>query len=126
MAKEVDFFSIGTNDLAQYTLASDRMNASLAALHRASHPAVMRSIAHIVTTARGHQRWVGMCGEMAGDPRATAFLLGLGINELSMESSSLNAVKQVIRNTTTTGAQALVERVLQAESAGAVEELFTR
>ena len=126
MAKEVDFFSIGTNDLAQYTLASDRMNASLGALHRPVHPAVMRSIAHIVTTARGHQRWVGMCGEMAGDPRATAFLLGLGINELSMESSSLNAVKQVIRNTTTTGAQALVERVLQAESAGAVEELFTR
>ena len=126
MAKEVDFFSIGTNDLAQYTLASDRMNASLAALHRPFHPAVMRSIAHIVTTSRRHERWVGMCGEMAGDPRATAFLLGLGINELSMESSSLNAVKQVIRNTTTTQAQALVERVLQAESAGAVEELLTR
>jgi phosphotransferase system enzyme I (PtsI) len=126
MAKEVDFFSIGTNDLAQYTLASDRMNASLAALHQPFHPAVMRSIAHIITTARGHERWVGMCGEMAGDARATAFLLGLGINELSMESSSLNAVKQVIRNTTTTEAQALVERVLQAESAGAVEELLTR
>jgi len=126
MAKEVDFFSIGTNDLAQYTLASDRMNASLAALHRPFHPAVMRSIAHIVTTSRRHERWVGMCGEMAGDPRATAFLLGLGINELSMESSSLNAVKQVIRNTTTTQAQALVEHVLQAESAGAVEELLTR
>ncbi len=126
MAKEVDFFSIGTNDLAQYTLASDRMNASLAALHRPFHPAVMRSIAHIVTTARRYERWVGMCGEMAGDPRATAFLLGLGINELSMESSSLNAVKQVIRNTTTTQAQALVERVLQAESAGAVEELLAR
>lgn len=126
MAKEVDFFSIGTNDLAQYTLASDRMNASLAALHRPFHPAVMRSIAHIITTARGHERWVGMCGEMAGDPRATTFLLGLGINELSMESSSFNAVKQVIRNTTTTQARALVERVLQAESAGAVEELLTR
>ena len=125
MAKEVDFFSIGTNDLAQYTLASDRMNASLAALHRPFHPAVMRSIAHIVTTAREHERWVGMCGEMAGDARATAFLLGLGINELSMEHSSFNAVKQVIRNTTTTQAQALVERVLQAESAGAVEELLT-
>jgi phosphoenolpyruvate-protein phosphotransferase (PTS system enzyme I) len=125
MAKEVDFFSIGTNDLAQYTLASDRMNASLAALHRPFHPAVMRSIAHIVTSARKYERWVGMCGEMAGDARATAFLLGLGINELSMEPSSLNAVKQVIRNTTTTQAHALVERVLQAESAGAVEELLT-
>jgi len=124
MAKEVDFFSIGTNDLAQYTLASDRMNASLAALHRPFHPAVMRSIAHIITTARKYERWVGMCGEMAGDPRATAFLLGLGINELSMEHSSFNAVKQVIRNTTTIQAQALVERVWQAESAGAVEELL--
>src|SRR5215467_3336703 len=124
MAKEVDFFSIGTNDLAQYTLASDRMNASLAALHRPFHPAVMRSIAHIITTARKYESWVGMCGEMAGDPRATAFLLGLGINELSMEHSSFNAVKQVIRNTTTIQAQALVERVWQAESAGAVEELL--
>src|SRR6266699_911301 len=126
MAKEVDVFRIGAGNLAQYTLASDRMTASLAALHRPFRPAVMRSIAEVVTPSRGDERWVGMCCEMAGRPRATAFLLGLGINELSMESSSLNAVKQVIRNTTTTQAQALVERVLQAESAGAVEELLTR
>ena len=124
LAKEADFFSIGTNDLAQYTLASDRMNANLAELHRPFHPAVMRSIANIVTTARQQQRWVGMCGEMAGDPRASTFLLGLGINELSMESNSLNAVKQSIRNTTTAQAQALVQSVLAAETAEQIEELL--
>ncbi len=100
------------------------MNASLAELHRPFHPAVMRSIAHIVTTARKYERWVGMCGEMAGDPHATAFLVGLGINELSMELNSFNGVKQVVCNTTTSQAQARVERVLQAESAEAVEALL--
>ncbi len=124
LAKEADFFSIGTNDLTQYTLASDRMNASLAELHRPFHPAVMRCIAQIITGARKQQRWVGMCGEMAGDPRASAFLLGLGINELSMEPISLNAVKQAIRNTTLSQAQALVQRVLEAETTDAIEELF--
>ena len=124
LAKEADFFSIGTNDLAQYTLASDRMNANLVDLHRPFHPAVMRSVAHIVTTAREQQRWVGMCGEMAGDPRASTFLLGLGINELSMEPTSLNAVKQVIRNTTTTQAQALVQAILKAETIEQIEDLL--
>ncbi len=124
LAKEVDFFSIGTNDLVQYTLASDRMNASLAYLHRPFHPAVMRSIAHIVTTARKHERWVGMCGEMAGDPRASAFLVGLGINELSMDPNAFNAVKQVVCSMTTDQAKALAERVLQAESVEAIEALL--
>jgi phosphoenolpyruvate-protein phosphotransferase (PTS system enzyme I) len=126
LAKEADFFSIGTNDLAQYTLASDRMNASLAKLHRPFHPAVMRSLAHIIRTAHEQNRWVGMCGEMAGDPRATAFLLGLGIDELSMEPSSLNAVKQVIRATTTTQAQQIVQRVLAADTAEELEEILIR
>ncbi len=124
LAKEADFFSIGTNDLAQYTLASDRMNASLVKLHRPFHPAVMRSIAHIIRTAHERNRWVGMCGEMAGDPRASAFLLGLGIDELSMEPSSLNAVKQVIRSTTITQAQQIVQRVLAADSAEELEEVL--
>jgi phosphotransferase system enzyme I (PtsI) len=124
LAKEADFFSIGTNDLAQYTLASDRMNASLVELHRPFHPAVMRSIAHIITTARQHKRWVGMCGEMAGNPRASSFLLGLGIHELSMEPNSLNAVKLVIRSTTMDQAQEVVRRVLAAETADAVEEIL--
>lgn len=125
LAREVDFFSIGTNDLAQYTLAIDRMNANLAELHRPFHPAVMRSIAHIVTTAHQHQRWVGMCGEMAGDARAAAFLLGLGIDELSMDPSSLNEVKYVIRHTPQTQAQEVVQRVLAAEHAYEIEQILT-
>ncbi len=124
LAKEADFFSIGTNDLAQYTLASDRMNATLADLHKPFHPAVMRSIAHIITTARQHGRWVGMCGEMAGDPHASVFLLGLGINELSMEVSSLNEVKQVIRHTTMAQAKSIVQRVLESDTAENIEEIL--
>ncbi|GHO84695.1 phosphoenolpyruvate--protein phosphotransferase [Dictyobacter formicarum] len=124
LAREADFFSIGTNDLAQYTLTSDRMNAGLAELQRPFHPAVMRTIAHIVRSARKLQRWVGMCGEMAGDPRASAFLLGLGINELSMEAGSFNAVKRVIRNTTMAQAREIVERVLAAESSADIEEIL--
>ncbi len=125
LAKEADFFSIGTNDLAQYTLASDRMNATLADLHKPFHPAVMRSIAHIITTARQHGRWVGMCGEMAGDPRASVFLLGLGINELSMEVSALNEVKQVIRHTTMAQAKGIVQRVLESDTAEHIEEILS-
>ncbi len=124
LAREVNFFSLGTNDLTQYTLAADRMNARLAELHRPFHPALMRSIAHVVTTARQHQRWVGICGEMAGDARATAFLLGLGINELSMDSSSLNEVKHVIRHTSQTQAQEVVQRVLAAEHAHEIEQIL--
>jgi phosphotransferase system enzyme I (PtsI) len=125
LAEEADFFSIGTNDLAQYTLAADRMNAQLTELHRPFHPAVMRTIAHIVRTAHKYQRWVGMCGEMAGNPRASAFLLGLGIDELSMEAGSLNAVKQIIRSTTVAQAQELAERVLAAASSAQIEEILS-
>ncbi|HTI13417.1 MAG TPA: phosphoenolpyruvate--protein phosphotransferase [Dictyobacter sp.] len=124
LAKEADFFSIGTNDLAQYTLASDRMNARLGELHRPFHPAVMRAIAHAVRSANEHQRWIGMCGELAGDPRVSAFLLGLGIQELSMEPKSLNAVKQVIRQTSSQQARELVEQVLNAENSAEIEQLL--
>ncbi|GCF08890.1 phosphoenolpyruvate--protein phosphotransferase [Dictyobacter arantiisoli] len=125
LAQEADFFSIGTNDLAQYTLASDRMNACLNELQRPFHPAVMRTIAHIVRIAHQYQRWVGMCGEMAGNPRASAFLLGLGIDELSMEAGSLNAVKQAIRGTTIPQALEIVERVLAADSSAAIEDILS-
>ena len=124
LAREADFFSIGTNDLTQYTLASDRMNASLKELHRPFHPAVMRAIAQIITGARQQNRWVGMCGEMAGNPRASAFLLGLGINELSMEAGSLNAVKQAIRTTTHEQAQSIVQQVLAASSSDEIEAIL--
>ncbi|GER89196.1 hypothetical protein KDW_33580 [Dictyobacter vulcani] len=125
LAKEADFFSIGTNDLAQYTLASDRMNANLAELQRPFHPAVMRTLAHIIRTTRQLECWVGMCGEMAGDPRASAFLLGLGINEVSMEAGSLNAVKHAIRSTSLAQAQDIVTRVLAAETSAEIEALLS-
>jgi phosphotransferase system enzyme I (PtsI) len=124
LAKEAAFFSIGTNDLIQYTLASDRTNEHLKDLHQPFHPAVMRSIAHVVLTARRLQRWIGMCGDMAGDARAAAFLLGLGINELSTEPARFNAVKQAIRSTLFRETQALVEQVLAAESSEAIEQIL--
>ncbi|QBD78534.1 phosphoenolpyruvate--protein phosphotransferase [Ktedonosporobacter rubrisoli] len=124
LSKDADFFSIGTNDLSQYTLASDRMNANLVELHRPFHPAVMRSIAQIITTAHKYNRWIGMCGEMAGNPRACKFLLGVGLDEFSMEVNSLNAVKQIIRSTTRGEAQEIVQRVLAAESADEIEQIL--
>lgn len=124
-AREVDFFSIGTNDLTQYTLACDRMNATLADPHRPFHPALIRSVAHIVTTARMYQRWVGVCGEMASNPHTATFLVGLGINELSMEPNALNAVKEAICRVTSTATREAVQQVLQATSAQEVEALLS-
>jgi phosphotransferase system enzyme I (PtsI) len=97
LAPEVDFFSIGTNDLAQYTLAADRTNTQLAALADAFHPAVLRLIRTVVEAAHSHGKWVGLCGELAGDPLATPVLLGLGVDEFSMNSRAIPAVKQAIR-----------------------------
>ena len=124
-AREVDFFSIGTNDLTQYTLARDRTNAALADSHRTFHPALMRSVAHIVTTAQQYGRWVGVCGELASDPRLTPFLVGLGVNELSMEPNALNAVKRAISHTTRSRAAQAAQRVLQAGSAEEVESILS-
>ncbi len=123
-AREADFFSIGTNDLTQYTLASDRMNASIAGPHRPFHPALMRSVAHIVTTARARQRWVGVCGEIASNPRATTFLVGLGVNELSMEPGALNTIKQAICGISSQRAVERVKLVLEAETAEEVEDVL--
>lgn len=124
-AREVDFFSIGTNDLTQYTLARDRTNASVADPHRTFHPALMRSVAHIVTAARKYRRWVGVCGEIASNPRLTPFLIGLGVNEVSMEPGSLNAVKQAISRTTSLQAAEAAQRVLQADTAEEVESILS-
>lgn len=92
-AKEVDFFSIGTNDLVQYTLAVDRMNEKVSYLYDYLHPAVIRSVRTIIQAAHQHGKWVGMCGGMAGDPLAAPILLGLGLDEWSMEAGAINRVK---------------------------------
>jgi phosphocarrier protein FPr len=100
LAEHVDFFSIGTNDLTQYTLAMDRQNPELAAQADALHPAVLRLIGQTVAGAAAHGRWVGVCGGLAGDPFGAALLTGLGVNELSMTPREVPAVKARLRGTT--------------------------
>ncbi len=97
LAPHVDFFSIGTNDLIQYTLAIDRLNDRIAHLYQPTHPAVLRMIRLTVEAARRRGIWVGVCGEMAGDPMLVPLLIGLGVNELSAAPASVPRIKHVIR-----------------------------
>ena len=96
-ASEVDFFSIGTNDLTQYTLAAERGNPRVAALSDPFHPAVLNLIHQVVVAAHACSKWVGVCGEMAGEPLAAPVLVGLGVDELSMNAPSIPAIKGIIR-----------------------------
>lgn len=98
LAKHVDFFSIGTNDLIQYTLAADRMNEKISYLYNPMHPAVLKLIKMTIDAAHSAGRWCGMCGEMAGDEKAIPTLLEYGLDEFSMSSSSILNVKKIIIN----------------------------
>jgi phosphoenolpyruvate-protein kinase (PTS system EI component) len=122
----VDFFSIGTNDLAQYVLAADRGNAQVAALADALHPAVLRLIDTVARAAEEGARSVAVCGEMAGDPVAIPLLLGLGITELSMASARIPLAKQTVRATDLGAARQLAADALVAESAAEVRRLVAR
>ena len=122
LAAEVDFFSIGTNDLTQYVMAADRGNARVASLASALQPAVLRLIGQTVEAAHEAGIWVGLCGELAGDERATPLLLGLGLDELSMSAPSIPAVKEAIRSLTMEEAQRMAGKALQLSSASDVEE----
>lgn len=115
-AREVDFFSIGTNDLTQYTMAADRGNQKLTRLADACHPAVLRQIARVIECAHAAGIWVGLCGELGGDPDAAPILLGLGLDEFSMASSSIPRTKALIRNWTTSAARELAADALKMES----------
>ena len=111
----VDFFSIGTNDLIQYTLAVDRGNAQIAHLYNPFNPAVLRLIERTIRSARERGIWAGMCGEMASDPYAAVLLLGMGITELSMSAPSIPRVKEMIRSVTSTQAKELLADVMKME-----------
>ncbi len=124
LAEEADFFSIGTNDLAQYTLAAERGNERVAALADALHPAVLELIRLAATAAAGKARWTGVCGELAGDPLAAPLLIGLGVTELSMSAPAIPHVKQVVRRTDLVSARALAEKALRLSSAAEVRELL--
>lgn len=117
LAKEVDFFSIGTNDLIQYSLAIDRVNEHVAYLYEPLHPAILRMVRNVVNA--GHEAGipVGMCGEMAGDPVYSLLLLGMGLDELSMSAFSIPRVKQVLRNISYDDAKAITEKVFSLSTA---------
>ncbi|MFN2136936.1 MAG: phosphoenolpyruvate--protein phosphotransferase [Candidatus Promineifilaceae bacterium] len=122
LAREVDFFSIGTNDLTQYTMAADRGNPTVAGLAQALNPAVLRLIKQTVDAAHAAGIWVGMCGELAGNALATKLLVGLGLDELSMSAPAIPAVKAAIRTITLPEARAMAAEVLQLDSAEAVTD----
>ncbi|AFG38023.1 phosphoenolpyruvate--protein phosphotransferase [Spirochaeta africana] len=116
LAKRVDFFSIGTNDLIQYTLAVDRGNERVAYLYEPFHPAVLRLLTTIIRNAHANGIPVAMCGEMAGDPLATLILLGLGLDEFSMGAAAIPEVKQILRNVTLLEAEELVGTIMDMKS----------
>ncbi len=116
LAKEVDFFSIGTNDLTQYTLAVDRMNEKIKDLYDPFDPGVLRLIANVIEQGHKNHIEVGMCGELAGDPKATLLLLGMGLTEFSMSASSIPLVKSMIVKTSLTEAKKIYEDVKQMDN----------
>lgn len=122
-AREVDFFSIGTNDLTQYTLAMDRMHPALANKQDGLHPAVLRLIAQTIDGAHKHGKWVGICGELGSDPYAIPVLIGLGIDELSVNTPSVPLVKAQIRGLKVPELQDLARQALQCSTAQEVRKL---
>lgn len=121
LAREVDFLSIGTNDLIQYLLAVDRGNEIVSKLYQEFHPAVIRFLRRIIDRGKSEKVWVGMCGEMAGDPLATMLLLGLGLDEFSVVPHVLPEIKKIIRSVHYSEAKHLAEKVLKMETEDEIE-----
>ncbi|MFA7567610.1 MAG: putative PEP-binding protein, partial [Alkalispirochaeta sp.] len=122
LARKVDFFSIGTNDLIQYTIAVDRGNERVAYLYEPFHPGVIRLIKTVIDNAHAEGLSVAMCGEMAGDPLATVVLLGLGLDEFSMSAMGIPEVKQIIRSVSLAEAEELTGRIMELRSAEDVNQ----
>ena len=111
-AKEVDFFSIGTNDLIQYTMAADRMNERVSYLYQPYNPSILTLIKHVIDSAHKEGKWAGMCGEMAGDQTAVPLLVGLGLDEFSMSASSVLKTRSLIAKLTLSDMQALADKAI--------------
>ena len=124
LASEVDFFSIGTNDLSQYTLAADRTNSEVAAMADPLHPAVLRLIGETAAAGRSQGKWVGVCGELAGDALAVPLLIGLGVTELSMTPALIPAAKAAVRRVDSDTARRLADQALGLASAREVRDLL--
>ena len=126
LAKYVDFFSIGTNDLVQYTLACDRGNANISYLYNHFNPAVLQLIQRTITSARENGIWAGMCGEMASDPNAAVLLMAMGINELSMSAPSIPRVKEKLRNISSIKAKEILADVMKMEDGDEIRTYLTK
>lgn len=123
LAKEVDFFSIGTNDLTQYTLAVDRGNELISHLYNPMSPAVLNLIKQVIDASHAEGKWTGMCGELAGDERATLLLLGMGLDEFSMSAIAIPRIKKLIRNANFADTKALAEQALAQPTADELMKL---
>lgn len=123
-AKEVDFFSIGTNDLIQYTVAADRMNERVSYLYQPYNPAILRLVKMVIDAAHREGKWVGMCGEMAGDEVAIPILLGLGLDEFSMSATSILQARSNILKLSKAEISKEIEQILQLETAEEVEQFI--
>lgn len=120
-AKEVDFFSIGTNDLVQYTFAADRMSTSISYLYQPFSPSILRLVKNVIDAAHAEGKWVGMCGEMAGEAIAAPLLIGLGLDEFSMSATSVLSQRKLIRSMKKSEMNTLAEKALQC---GTMEEVI--
>ncbi|MBB1273008.1 MULTISPECIES: phosphoenolpyruvate-protein phosphotransferase PtsI [Psychromonas] len=123
LIKEVDFFSIGTNDLTQYTLAVDRGNELISDLYNPLSPSVLTIIKTVIDASHAAGKWTGMCGELAGDEHATLLLLGMGLDEFSMSAISIPTVKKIIRSTNFADAKELADKALSMATAAEIEAL---
>ena len=124
LAKEVDFFSIGTNDLTQYTLAVDRGNELISHLYNPMSPSVLGLIKQVIDASHAEGKWTGMCGELAGDERATLLLLGMGLDEFSMSAISVPHIKKLIRHVNYQEVKALADEALQKPTSAEIEQLI--
>ncbi len=126
LAKESDFFSIGTNDLIQYALAVDRANEKVAYLYEPGHPAVLRLIQHIIDVAHKNNTWVGMCGEMSGEPIFAFLLLGMGLDQFSMTPPQVPKIKELINNIEYAAVKKIIKKTLNLPTSKEVEKYLQK